>query len=56
MSALILRFGHNTKVKTEDRMTSRLTSQELIHSKLHLVKLVQGTTFKEDLQAMKTKG
>lgn len=56
ISALILRFDHNTRVKAEDRITGHLTTQELLHSNLQLVKLVQGTAFKKDLQALKANG
>jgi len=56
ISALCLRFSHNSKNKVENKIIGRITTQELVKSTLRLVKIIQETTFKEDLQALKSKG
>jgi len=56
INALCLRFVHNTKNRAENRITGRITTQELVKSTSQLVKIIQEAAFKEDLQALKSKG
>lgn len=56
INALCLRFTHNLISGTEERITDRITTQELEKSNSRLIKIVQRGAFKEDLQALKSKG
>lgn len=54
--ALCLRFVHNARNKTQDRIIGRLTTQELVNANLHIIKRVQAERFAEELQNLQTKG
>ncbi|XP_072766496.1 uncharacterized protein [Anoplolepis gracilipes] len=55
INALCLRYVHNIKNRAENRLTGRITTQELVKSTLRLVKSIQEAAFKENLQALKSK-
>lgn len=56
ISALCLRFVHNSKSKVENKITGYITTKELMESNLALVRSVQQAAFKKEAHSLRSKG